>query len=376
MLASHEGATAAPGRSTDVLCCGLDSLDMNVYVRWAAASWPKLAQRCEELKQRAAGTSGLRCDFADCLILPSGRPMYRWHLQWPEFHCYLQNARVPSAGNGNVYVSVGARTLWQGGGIDGAVARILRRVSELGGSVYAFKLSRCDLAADVQLPAPLCEEYLTGSAVPSNLKNNAHRSGDRLETIYFGGKESPVRLRIYDKSLELTTNPEKWWMTDVWGIEGPSDVWRFEFQLRRAFLKSVGIDSVNDCTRNLASCWHYLTHNWFSLRTSGDRNVTRREPTQLWKKVQSAGTVLGTASTLTRSRSRSNAGEEWYISRSAGLLASFAALRGGMGRDEALETLSQATRDYWTPEAFDEEVRVRCLKKGLTYTKESEGELQ
>ena len=290
--------------------------------------------------------------------------MYRWHLQWADLHVYLQAARIPSVENGNVFATVGSALLWQRGGIQGAVAEIQRRIEELGGRVQSFKISRCDLAADIQLTEPLSEHYVQRCSVPSNLKNNAHRSGDRLETIYLGAKDSPIRLRIYDKSLELSVSCEKLWVLDIWNVSEPADVWRFEFQLRRDFLKSLGINSFDDLQRLLSGAWKYLTEDWFTLRTPTSSNATRRPIEPLWLAVQSAGAALGTPVSVSRRRSQGRASQEWYGNRISGLIAGLAAVSGQETLDEALTVAARLVRSYWNQKDFAEDVQIRRLKNG------------
>lgn len=126
-------------------------------------------------------------------------------------------------------------------GVVDAVEQVILDLASIGGSVYRVVPSRLDLCADYQLSAP----------------------------------GAPVRLRIYDKSKEIKKSG-KLWFGEFWGTEEPMNVWRIEYQLRRAPLKQFGINSIDDLTEKIGGLWSYLSENWFSLRLQDNEQQNRR----------------------------------------------------------------------------------------------------
>ncbi|MBU5639103.1 replication initiation factor domain-containing protein, partial [Geomonas sp. Red69] len=67
-----------------------------------------------------------------------------------------------------------------------------------------------------------------------------------LETCYFGSPAAPIRIRIYNKGKEVLKKGEKLWFADMWGTDDLEDIWRVEFQLRRAALKQFKVNDFSD----------------------------------------------------------------------------------------------------------------------------------
>lgn len=69
----------------------------------------------------------------------------------------------------------------------------------------------------------------------------------KLETLYIG--KVPFRLRLYDKKLELQKSSKKEMMYnyfETYGFNRQDDIFNIEFEMHRTYLRSFGVDSVND----------------------------------------------------------------------------------------------------------------------------------
>lgn len=124
---------------------------------------------------------------------------------------------------------------------------------------------------------------------------------DKLETFYVGAPGAEIRLRIYDKGKEIGKTGKEWFLP-LWGRDGPEDIWRVEFQLRREALKDLDIDNLDDLVSALGGIWRYLTEEWFSLRQHDNKRQNRRSLFPWWKEVQQIK-KFGLADTIKRKES-------------------------------------------------------------------------
>jgi hypothetical protein len=78
------------------------------------------------------------------------------------------------------------------------------------------------------------------------------------------------------KGKEVLKKGTKLWFAEVWGTEDFSNIWRVEYQLRRAALKQFNVNNTRDIWKKLGGIWNYLTTEWFSLRLPDNDKVERR----------------------------------------------------------------------------------------------------
>jgi hypothetical protein len=352
------------GTNWHFLACGVDSLDVGLFVEWGAL-WDVLAKQLDVGKERASRSKAVPSSDYEFLILPSGKPPnYRWHLQWPGFHLYLANQKAAQRGTPNAYASINAKTLWLESA-ELAIQSIVREIELLGGDVKAIKPSRCDLTADFLLPGGLSLPFLLEHRVPEHTKHSHNMTAERLETFYQGAKKSPVQLRIYDKGLEIRKGGIKFWFRDVWGIETLEDVWRVEFQVRRTALKEFKCNTMEDLRKQLAGLWSYLTGHWFSLRLPDDPNATRRTTHPFWQAVQDCAERFGELSHVTRHRENELASEAFYVQHGAGCLAGFAVRRQEPDMEEACRQFTGAMLAYWRERDFAKKYAVKSIQLGF-----------
>lgn len=147
--------------------------------------------------------------------------------------------------------------------------------------------------------------------------------------------------RIYEKSREIRKSGKVWfqtlWEDNLWNRESP--VWRVEFQLWRAALKELGINSVEDVWGKEDGLWSYLTGEWFQLKTPKNDIVSRWPEKRKWKFIRQALSGYD-VSPLVRKKVRQGNLKK-LSSLCSGVLISIGALEGCKSMDDALEMVKQ-----------------------------------
>lgn len=228
------------------LVCGIDTLDVGVYVNWI--DWDSLHKELVLQKNRAVVQEGVVWDkhpIGPILVFPSGKGRnYGFHIYRPGCHVFI--ARRGEAGKTpNVYVSIESHRLWRDG-VEMSLDWVENLIIDLGGEIERVQVSRCDLATDFYIPGGLNYELLSSCRVSKSRKTGHFMEDDRLETYYVGEKRNPIQARIYDNTKEIFKHEDKLWFLDVWRISECVAVWRVEFQMRRKHLKVWGVESLQD----------------------------------------------------------------------------------------------------------------------------------
>lgn len=349
------------------LLCGVDSLDLGLWVNWGE-QWPELLAYLQTNKDQAQEKKSVldaTPSKRQFLHLPTGKaPNFRFHLQFPDYHVYI-GISATARNSPNVYVSLASTALWAMGVVD-AVDQVILDLASLGGSVYRVVPSRLDLCADYQLSASPSLPFFKNHAVARSRAQSSFELAGVLETFYSGAPGAPVRLRIYDKSKEIKKSG-KLWFGELWGIEEPENVWRIEYQMRRAPLKQFGINSIDDLTEKIGGLWSYLSENWFSLRLQDNDQQNRRSLLPWWADVQEQQKEFGPAIRLRRGMGPINpASASWLVCHISGCLASFAAKIGATDFLDAINQLNNEMHVYWFDKDFKGEVCKRSIKLAQT----------
>ncbi len=376
--ANGEGVPVTPLASTPLvnnfqfLLCGIDSLDLGLYVNWGP-NWNHRLRSLDHRKQQARKQGGVLVSLPSgrsCIVKPSGKgENYRIHLQFEAYNLFIGKSPCPGSAP-NVYLSLAAATLWRHG-IETALSWVAEDVKAIGGgTIHSVKVSRVDLCADFHIPGGLSHDFLLSHKIARTEKGKLFLEGDELQTMYVGDASSPLQLRIYNKGLEVMQGGTKLWFLELWGVDTCDDVWRFEFQIRRQKLKEFGVNSLDDLTENQAGIWRYLTTNWFSLRVHDNDKAERRSFHPCWRAVQECARTFGPEGEVKRvSGSAGFASPEWHLSHIDGCLSSFAALLGITNRADALRELER--RLLLRNNAADFE--TACVKKAIQHGTLTEG---
>lgn len=334
----------------ECLAWGVDSLDVGLSVTWGRF-WPQLAVLFDQAKNDAAGTAGKPSKDGRCLMLPSGKNPFRWHLQYPGFHLFLGKADRPHGETPNALASINSETLWRYG-VEQAVALVAAEVEWYGGTLEGVKPSRCDLAADFHVPGGLSLDYLLARRCPKHLKSKQYLNGDRLESFYQGADGAPLLCRIYDKGAEVLVEGVKLWFREVWKGREIREIWRVEFQVRREVLKELGIDTVPDLLAKQAAFWTYLTRDWFTLREPDNKNPSRRTVSPFWRAVQASVGAAAARGLVRGGPDDHPADASWYVSHTAGCLTGYAARKALDAADAAADALAADIKAYWRTRDF------------------------
>jgi hypothetical protein len=358
-------AQIPPASKFQFLLCGIDTLDLGLYVIWDM-NWEKIKTLLEAKKEAAKGTTGLLCSSEDCrdfLFLPGGKPPnYRYHLQFPEYHIYIAISEHYGS-SPNVYVSINSEVLWHEG-ISTILELLDIDLGMFGGIIRHVQPSRCDLCVDFKLDSPLTYSFLEILRVSRSRKVRMISNGNDLETYYCGSPDSPVQARIYNKGLEIMKSNKQWFLP-LWGLDDPDGVWRVEFQLRRTFLKQYKINTLDDLWHKIGAIWEYLTGEWFSLRYQDKSKSERCTVHPWWLAVQECRERFGDMSNARRTFT-SDALEpiQHTLAHIIGRLISIAAQSGIKDRKEAIEHLCRLLYKGTNDDKFTHEYRKRSVKLG------------
>ena len=182
--------------------------------------------------------------------------------------------------NPSFYVTFRSEALWRHG------ARVLHdSFLSWAGSVglYALqpeRLSRVDFTFDYEIEAPGFE---ADHVVSLSAKDDTHRKERQVETLSYGTGD--VRLRIYDKVAEIQQKSGKAWFFELWGVM--ENVWRIEWQIRKAVLRRFGIRTFTDLDQGAGDVLRYLASEHDTLRIpTADSNRSRWPLHPLWIDLQ------------------------------------------------------------------------------------------
>ncbi|MDE2210333.1 MAG: hypothetical protein KGJ99_11460 [Betaproteobacteria bacterium] len=134
-------------------------------------------------------------------------------------------------------------------------------------------LSRVDFTFDYQIPAA---NFDADSVVSLSAKDATFRKDRREQTIQYGAG-GDVMLRIYNKIAEINDSSSKFWFRALWnGVF--EDVWRIEWQVRKAMLKRFAIRSFQDLLDQQGDLLTYLAEEHDTLRIKADDANRSRWP--------------------------------------------------------------------------------------------------
>jgi len=349
------------------LLCGIDTLDLGLYVSWGP-DWKRRLNVLNNKKKEAGKKGGILIGMPSgrtCIFKPGGKGQnYRFHLQFQEYNLFIAKAQHPNK-SPNVYLSVSAKTLWLDG-IEKALSWIAEDLILIGkGKILFVQVSRVDLCADFWIPGGLSYDFIRFHKVTHTEKTNFHEGNDELETYYVGDVKSPVQLRIYNKGLEVRQGGTKLWFLDLWKRESTEDVWRIEFQIRRSELKRLGINSFDDLKEKKIGLWQHLTSKWFSLRLPDNEKTERKTIHPFWCAVQECFDQGSPVEELKPvSASKGEVSLDWYLSHIDGCLSSLASRLGITNREEALRELQDRLDRKNDAKDFEEACIKKAIQKG------------
>lgn len=114
-------------------------------------------------------------------------------------------------------------------------------------------------------------------------------SENRFLTGFSFGRGGAITGRLYNKVTEIKKS-NKDFFKDIWRKQGwneSQEVWRMEFQLRKAFLTTMSTNSISEFSLTVNDIWKYCTEDWLRLAVDdGTENRSRWPTDELWKGIQ------------------------------------------------------------------------------------------
>ena len=186
----------------------------------------------------------------------------------------------------NFYVTFRSQALWR----ESAFAlhdKFLAWAKSIGYEpALPEKLSRVDFCFDYNLPLV---DFDLDCFVSRSKKDSQHRENGKVQTFTLG--KGDLVLRVYDKVAEIEQESDKVWFFLLWGQK--ENVWRIEWQVRKAILKRFGIVTFDDLQGQRGDLLRYLSEEHDTLRQSnGDTNRSRWLLHPLWKNLQNMISTL------------------------------------------------------------------------------------
>lgn len=271
---------------------GLDFLKINLHVDWILDS---VFERLEATKKRAQEEDNesepvvLNGKSWNCMR--NGTAIFPYRLRSGDVTLLL-NRRKGDDKFPNLRVEIGSMSCWLPGykairdeiedWIQNSYSRIVKeQVSEfhITADLLGVMTSECPLFSR--------EQWVSRAKVYAIRYDGHERSGINLDSKY-------LRLRIYDKTLELRKNPSKQeFFKDQWKFKSFDEkhVTRIEFQIRRPVIRDFEpkINTVADLEMSLEALWAYCTQRWCYLASEPvDRNhhQSRSEVHPFWEEIQ------------------------------------------------------------------------------------------
>jgi len=270
-----------------LLISGIDTLEIayflhphqkegHIHAENNGIDFQKLAFQKEELRQSKQDKKAITLGGETFLLRPSGKNRkYTFLIENenfkigigefidPPFHVTFKSA-------GLWYYS--AKTLHE---------KFLSWTAKMGYKEYRPEsVSRADLAFDFFLALL---DFDKDSFVSLADTDNQYRKYRKTQTFNIGGDD--ILLRVYNKVAEIKGKSGKVWFYELWGRE--TDVWRVEWQLRKDFLRSFKIRTLDDLYKYKGDMLQYLCTKQTTLRIpSNDSNRSRWSLHPLWIELQ------------------------------------------------------------------------------------------
>jgi len=153
-----------------------------------------------------------------------------------------------------------------------------------------WQLSRADMAMDILLPASSADGLFRVLVVSPDIvvtrgrDRGVYARGSRFTGWYVG--RGDIRLRCYDKAFEAASHRDLSDWLGRWSLDGVPDgfrVVRLEWQLRRDFLRSRGVATLDDLLSGASNILRYLMGEWFRLAAPPSGKFHKRATLGCWQ---------------------------------------------------------------------------------------------
>ena len=233
-------------------------------------------------------------------------------------------------------------------------------------------VSRSDIRVDFVTSVDLAR--IEVDAWVTRARDRAKRFVGRNFSGWSIGLGGNVSGRLYNKLLELDKS-RKFYMRDIWtarGWDGVTPVMRLEFQLERAALGELGVDTVPDLFARLPALWRYCTGDWLQLKVPNlaDDTPTRWPIDPFWVAMAKAWDDSSDTLCADRARKERIPADDRLFLQGFGGVTSFMASRGivdpATGFARYIEEARAFHRNRDT--SFAGYVQAKVLDKGRRYS--------
>lgn len=263
-----------------LLLHGIDTLQCAYFLRPGQKNkidFEWLGKEKERIKNgKHRNPTPIKLGNSDFLLFPYGTSSgYPFVISNQDFKIELGELNSP-----NFYVTFPSQALWR----ESAFLlhkKFLEWAVSVGYVPYIDeRLSRVDFSFDYLIPEIDFDE---DCFVSRSSKDSQYRENKKIQTFTLG--KGDIVLRVYDKVEEIKQSSEKVWFYLLWGHE--KDVWRIEWQVRKAVLKKLGIISFKDLEAQQGDLLRHLSHEHDTLRVPNkDSNSSRWPLHPLWEDLQ------------------------------------------------------------------------------------------
>lgn len=279
-MIGDRGLDVGLGDAFRPLLQGLDTVECAYYLRASnpcGIDFERLTVLREDLRQaKVREPAVVRLGSESFLLQPYGSASgYPLVMSNADYLIQFGELNSPS-----FFVKFLSEALWRDSA-PGLHERFLAWAAEMGlVPVKDETLSRVDWAFDYYLPEIDFDE---DSFVSLSAKDAVHREERKPQTFSFGTGD--VVLRVYDKVAEILQESGKTWFFKLWGCK--EQVWRIEYQVRKAILRRFGVRSFVDLEERQGDVLRYLASEHDTLRVpNGDGNRSRWPVHPLWVDLQ------------------------------------------------------------------------------------------
>ena len=283
-------STSINSYNTKILRTGIDSL----YLSYQGDLLEESSIRLTELKKMAQSpdpriTALAQIDINSHIFEVKDRGRHPFAFILSDNWYRIEIAKLGAVRTPLAHVQVMSELLTEHG-VEQVVSDLNNIVNDLGVLTDSPAVSRLDLCVDFVTDYPLSEiidvDWVTRA------KDMDRYTVQRTFSGWVIGIGGNIVARLYNKTLEMKKKP-RYYLEKIHsecGWDGLSDVWRLEFQFRRAALRELGIVSFSSLKESLAGLWQYASTDWLRLTiTSETDNTQSRWPTAcVWKELQQA----------------------------------------------------------------------------------------
>lgn len=365
-------ANCNTNQKTHPLRCAVDSL----YISYKGDIKPDIEELLNFFKETAqnddpkiASEAFLNLHDHKFQVSPKGSRQFSFVLKDNWFN--IQVSKTKNSNNSKLplaYVQISSELLTFTD-LDEILSHLNKIISSLGEIKHEPTISRLDLCLDF-MPKFNIESIYFKQWKTRATKTNPFYEHKKLTGWQIGSGH--IMARLYNKSLEIKKS-QKDYLKPLWiqnGWDGKTDVWRMEFQMRREFLKLVGLAFPHQINEYSPKVWKYLCTEWLELVTpTNDTTECRWPVTDEWKEISTACTTIDCESVKKVKKERLPNDQYLFVNGLAAI-SSFMAKEGITDLGEALgEYLHHAERYHLNnkDEPMAEYLAKKAKEKTLRY---------